>query len=277
MQRISKTLVTVAFSASIFLTGTTVLAAAKPLANSDVVAMLKAGLPENTIILSIQQSPSKFDTAPQSLILLKKQGVNAKIIDAMLKKQSGAGTAKATAVASAPSTFNGVRVIINGESVAMKRGRVLRRSSSGWLSLVTAFGDSKNRAVLEGNASRLRIKDTKPVFEVALPEDVAPEGYINLLRLEVKGDRRQIETSRSGFSLSDGARSKEGFASDRRVYLEFEDTGNRTPSGQVIYRAIPSGSMASGEYTIVHSLVQDQNSSEDQVNGNYYDFAIDAS
>jgi hypothetical protein len=276
MQSLSKTLLTAVLSASVLLTGTTVLAAAKPLSNADVVAMLKAGLPENTIILSIQQSPGKFDIAPQSLILLKKQGVNAKIIDAMLKKQSGSGTAKSTAVASAPSTFNGVRVIINGESVAMKRGRVLRRSSSGWLSLVTAFGDSKNRAVLEGNASRLRLKDTKPVFEVALPEDVAPEGYVNLLRLEVKEDRRQIETSRSGFSLSDGARSKEGFASDRRVYLEFEDTGNRTTSGYVVYRAIPSGSMPSGEYAIVHSLVQDQNSSEDQVNGNYYDFAVDA-
>lgn len=276
MQQISKSLLTAVLSVSVFLTGTTVLAAAKPLSNADVVAMLKAGLPENTIILSIQQSPGKFDTAPQSLILLKKQGVNAKIIDAMLKKQSGAGVTKATAVAAAPSTFSGVRVIINGESVSMKRGRVLQRASSGWLSLVTGFGDSKNRAVLEGNASRLRLKETKPVFEVALPEDVAPEGYVNLLRLEVKEDRRQIETSRAGFSLSDGARSKEGFASDRRIYLEFEDTGNRTASGYVIYRATPSGSMPSGEYAIVHSLVQDQNSSEDQVNGNYYDFAVDA-
>lgn len=192
----------------------------------------------------------------------------------MLKKQSTA-TTKNTTVAAAPSTFSGVRVIIIGESVKMKRCKVLRRVNSGWLPLLTGFGDSKSRAVLEGNASRLRLKNDKPVFEVALPEDVAPPDYVNLLRLEVKENRRQIETSRVGLPLSDSVRAKEGFASDRRVYLEFEDTGNRTASGYLIYQATPSAPLTSGEYAIVHSLVQDQSFSEDQVSGNYYDFGVD--
>lgn len=53
MQPITKTLLAAALSVSVLLTGNIVLATAKPLSNADIIAMLKAGLPENTIILSI--------------------------------------------------------------------------------------------------------------------------------------------------------------------------------------------------------------------------------
>jgi hypothetical protein len=56
----------------------------KALTNADVIAMLDAKLPESTIVLSIQNSESNFDTSPQSLILLKNKGATAGILDAML-------------------------------------------------------------------------------------------------------------------------------------------------------------------------------------------------
>jgi len=56
----------------------------KTLTNADILSMMKAGLPESTIVLSIQHSATSFDTSPQGLIVLKKQGVTAKILDAML-------------------------------------------------------------------------------------------------------------------------------------------------------------------------------------------------
>lgn len=56
----------------------------KPLTNADVVDMVQAGLSESTVILSIKNSGTNFDTSPQALIELKKKGVSQGIMDAML-------------------------------------------------------------------------------------------------------------------------------------------------------------------------------------------------
>src|SRR6476469_1464239 len=56
----------------------------KPLTNADVVDMVQAGLGESTVILSIKNSGTNFDTSPQALIELKKKGVSQSIMDAML-------------------------------------------------------------------------------------------------------------------------------------------------------------------------------------------------
>src|SRR5438309_8993532 len=80
----------------------------KPLTNDDVVAMVKGGLPENTVINAINAQDSNFDVSATALIKLKQQGVNSKIMDAMLasanKKHSAAPTpAPAAAPAAAPA------------------------------------------------------------------------------------------------------------------------------------------------------------------------------
>lgn len=38
----------------------------KTLPNADVVTMIKAGLPESTVVLAIQNSPANYDTSPQA-------------------------------------------------------------------------------------------------------------------------------------------------------------------------------------------------------------------
>jgi hypothetical protein len=55
-----------------------------PMSNSDVVNMTKSGIGEGTIILAIKQGGAKFDTSPQSLIELKKDGVVESVLDAMI-------------------------------------------------------------------------------------------------------------------------------------------------------------------------------------------------
>jgi hypothetical protein len=56
----------------------------KPLTNADVIDMVQAGLGESTVMLSIKNSGTNFDTSPQALIELKKKGVSQNIMDAML-------------------------------------------------------------------------------------------------------------------------------------------------------------------------------------------------
>src|SRR6266568_3958816 len=80
----------------------------KPLTNDDVVAMVKGGLPENTVINAINAQDSNFEVSATALIKLKQQGVNSKIMDAMLaaanKKHSAApAPAPAAAPAAAPA------------------------------------------------------------------------------------------------------------------------------------------------------------------------------
>lgn len=65
----------------------------KPLTNSDVVSMVKAGLADTTIVLSIERSATQFDTSPEELIKLKAAGVSKTVLEAMLKATPGPPTA----------------------------------------------------------------------------------------------------------------------------------------------------------------------------------------
>jgi hypothetical protein len=78
----------------------TVLASA--MNNNDVIKMVKAELDEETILLAITSAKAgEFDTSAAALVELKDKGVSQKIIQAMLKKQSGSAEA-ADEVAPAP-------------------------------------------------------------------------------------------------------------------------------------------------------------------------------
>lgn len=78
----------------------------KPLANEDVLNMVKGGLGEPTIVDVIQSQESHFDIAPAALLHLKKNGVSATIIDVMVdaaKHQRQTAPCATVAAAPAPS------------------------------------------------------------------------------------------------------------------------------------------------------------------------------
>jgi hypothetical protein len=80
--------------------------APKAMTNSDVVAMAKAGLPEDTIISALGAQETSFDNSAAALVDLVKQGVSAKIIDAMIaasKKPRGAAEAAPATPSPAPN------------------------------------------------------------------------------------------------------------------------------------------------------------------------------
>ncbi|MGD0577766.1 MAG: hypothetical protein ABSC08_02435 [Bryobacteraceae bacterium] len=62
----------------------------KPLVNADIVKMVKAGLTADTIVLTIQNKPSAFETGPDELIRLKQQGVPQVVLNAMLSASNRA-------------------------------------------------------------------------------------------------------------------------------------------------------------------------------------------
>ena len=60
----------------------------KPMTNDDVVAMVKAGLPDDTIINALHAQETNFDGSAMALVSLKEQGVSPKVMDAMLAASS---------------------------------------------------------------------------------------------------------------------------------------------------------------------------------------------
>ena len=80
---------------------------AKPLTDDDVIAMVKGGLAESTVINAIEAQETNFDVSVAALIKLKQQGVSSKIMDAMLsasgKRRDSAGASGTGLVSSAPA------------------------------------------------------------------------------------------------------------------------------------------------------------------------------
>lgn len=76
--------------------------ASKTVTNADLIEMLKAGLPESTIVMFVQQSPTNFDSSSKALIELKQQGATAKILELVVnshaRKEAAAGTTGGQAV-----------------------------------------------------------------------------------------------------------------------------------------------------------------------------------
>lgn len=73
----------------VFITSTLMAQKAREtMTNAEVVEMVKAGVPESTIVLKIQQSEPNFDISVKALIELTKQGVGQKVQDAMLQPQA---------------------------------------------------------------------------------------------------------------------------------------------------------------------------------------------
>lgn len=65
----------------------------KPLTNTDVGKMLRAGLSENIVIRVIQVSNTHLDTGAAALIELKNQGASEGVLDAVLDSRTNAGRA----------------------------------------------------------------------------------------------------------------------------------------------------------------------------------------
>ena len=73
------------------------------LTNADVIRMVKAGMPDATIVTGIAASDTQFDLSSAGLQSLSQAGVSVKVIRAMLAAESKKKDAAAAAENSAPA------------------------------------------------------------------------------------------------------------------------------------------------------------------------------
>jgi hypothetical protein len=60
----------------------------KPLTNDDIIEMVRAGVPQSTIITSVLYKPLKFDVSPEGIIALNMAGVSEAVLDQMIRAAS---------------------------------------------------------------------------------------------------------------------------------------------------------------------------------------------
>src|SRR4030095_12029014 len=240
------------------------VAQSKPLNNSDVVEMFKAGLPEPTIVLSIQRSRSEFDVSPQALIKLKSEGASQKILDAMIRSNSLGGLPGTFAEDAFGTSLGSGLVLIDGpDRIQLKRMTPTSKTSSATRAIpyVGIFMKGKTYAVFNGSQSDVRTINSSPEFEIGISSDLKISDAVYLVRLKTPNKKtRRSEVIRMGdLGGSTGVRKKD------LVPINIQELPDRTPPvfGISFYRINPSVKLPPGEYAIV-------------VNGNlFYDFAVD--
>jgi hypothetical protein len=248
----------------------------KNLTNADVIAMVKANLPENTIILAIQQGPTDFDTSAQTLIALKNQGISTRILDAMIqagtssesqKQQSPspAAISNGNPVSPIPVAIDSVNygevVMVDGDKrTQMTRGQLNSRAGGFMMQAVNPFKKTKVQGTINGNHSQLRTTNTSPTFEVGISSDLNPSDYVTLVKLKARSDRREIELYRAGVT---GVSS--GFRKEDMIPVTLEELQNSGGGRRLkTYRIKTVNPIPPGEYALAVG------------GGLLYDFGIDS-
>ena len=248
-------------------------AADAQLTNAGVREMVSAKIAPQIIVMTIQSSPSRFDTSPDQLVRLTRAGVPQDVIAAMVAAGGGSGTGAAggaaAAAAGGPVAVGQVMMVDGGKRTNMQyTAGTLRTAVRG-----LGFGGAATYAALPGPRAQLRIAGKRPAFDVAIPSNARPEGYVTLARFEQRknGTREVSIAGGGGFSYSTGIHP------DRIVATTVSPVSGGAPSGHTVYRFTPSQDLAPGEYALVSTAAQAQGGGFGQsaAAGSYFDFGVD--
>ncbi len=257
------------FAACLFAMSATTFSA-QALTNADVIAMVKAGLPESTLLLSIKNNPSKFSTAPADLIDLQKKGVPPKVLDAMMEAQSRVASASAPAPVPAQNPAMAGFDMSGGMSVfwigGSGRSQMVRATPSGTSSNATAmllpFAPIKLRDVFSNPRADLRMNGTQAAFEVIVPPGVRATDQVVLVRFTVNRKGRMIETARIGSSGFSSTMSSSFQEKDRIPVTAEPVVGSKPTNFGTPTKITPNEALPPGEYAVV-------------VQSLYHDFGVD--
>lgn len=252
-----KTTLFLLIAACLYIAGTSSVSSQQKkntMTNNDVVALVRAGLAETTIILAIEESDPQFDTATETLTGLGKIGVSENILEAM-RQTRFAEPADPPVIAT-----NEVFLIDGKKRIFMNRGQTRDRSLyQGFIAPLMI----KSFMVFDGNRSQLRVSDRTPQFEASLAADVNAEEKLVLVKLMQKSDRREVNTDKHSLISS-----RDGFRKEAVVPTTYEPVTTYTVgtgARYTLYRVSVVDPLPPGEYAFVprHYRLE------------YYDFGID--
>lgn len=209
----------------------------RPVTNADVASMVKAGLPESTIVraiqLAIRHGQARFDISPGALIALKEQGATEAVLNAVL----------AAPPPPPPSPVPGLP----------EQSGLYYKAGEQWVALeyvllwppfyVREFNDRDYDISLPGASARVQLAERRPVL-YARGIDTA-EPWI-LVQAVLKKERRELRI-RSGGIFTQSFRFRDADARPLEVRELGADVVSITPAAPLepgeyaLCAAVPGG------------------------------------
>lgn len=190
--------------------------------NARVIELAKKGMDDDIIVAKIKNGNCKFALGDDDLIALKKEGVSAKVVAAMLE---------ASAITVTKVTIDQRPVEMHTLGQAKVGGRLGSAFTYGIKSV-------KSKAYLQGQHSSVIVSPT-PEIILELPKGDTIDNYM-IVQLDGKDDRRELEVASSGGIV--GAKSGIRAEAIRRTAA--------TPVGGNKFKMQVDGKLKKGEYII---------------------------
>lgn len=211
--------------------------ASSAMTNADVVALASAGLSDDLILAKIHAAQAtSFDTSVDGLKALKAANISNAVIQVMINPNAASAAPAGAAAATDPNDPitphpPGIYVVAKGSDGAahltvLERAVSKGMKTSGILAHAYTGGIAKahSQAVIEGSRAPVQMAETNPVFYAYIPENDSRFGGgaisvrdLVLVKLDVKGDTRVINTASLGFaSVSTGSdeKAQRGYSSE---------------------------------------------------------------
>ena len=256
------------------------LKAQESLTNAAIIKMVKAGLSEDIIVSMVKSQPAQYSVSPDQLIGLKSAGVSDKIV-AVIVEKSASGSAPGAPTASGATPLAGTVAagdpndplalhdsgiyLYAKERTGEYKLTVLEQAAyqgsktGGLLGSALTYGikKAKMKAVIPGRHASIRTPDAQPVFYFYFEDKAAGLGksgfgtgavsnpnQFALINLDVtKSSRETIIGEFGALGATTGTHEKS------MVTFKSE----RIRAG--LYKVVPNGPMAPGEYCFLVSQV----------------------
>jgi hypothetical protein len=169
----------------------------KPLNNTDVANMIKAGLPEGTVVLAIQHAVARgntdFDSSPQGLVELKNAGATEPILNFVLTAPKVQRYEPSTTVTGLPVPHGLYFQSTAGWSPldpVVLIPDVAARFKANWKTLGAVDRAAENRLyVVPGRQARAHVAGPRPVLYL---RGQHPEYGWSVVRLTPQSDQREL-------------------------------------------------------------------------------------
>ncbi len=215
---------------------------AQALTVDDVVAMLKAKLPEQVVLTRIEGYGKAFSLSTEELMRLNEAGASEKVMILMMDPNGGSADAatpdapRSTGATSIPEELGAY--FIQGAKLAPLTVEVVNFKTSGMLGALATMGVKKARYNGTVPGTKSNTQTPLPVGLVLRCADGANPAEYQLVMLEPSNGRRQFVAGRGGLTgVSLGV-------SDIAIPLQFERIARN------VYKAAVTG-LKMGEYGIL--------------------------
>lgn len=240
-------------------------AIAETLQNTDVVALLDAGLGEEAVIAKIETSESDFETDTQTLLALRAKGVPSAVLAAMVK--SASGTIKYNDTSPDPKVPHTPGFYILDDNVVGSRMMKIdpiastQTKTGGLLGYAFTGGiaSASLKAVLPGATAQRQTTKRRPtfylffdpagpaqspVFSTGFGNAIISPNELSLVDLMEKKDRREARVGSLNI-----AGSKTGVMDKDQIPFSYDQVST------YVYRITPDADLAPGEYGFLFALV----------------------